>query len=373
MKLFFVVGSLDLGGAERHTVDLTRALAARGHECLLVSIRSKSVANLNVIAVDQLTCAYCDAQGFLDTRAVKALASLIATMAPDVVVGINQYALMYVHLAQRPKNRSYRIASIFHSTELRTMKERLLNQAYKYFFARSDLLVFVCEYQARYWKNQGLHARQDAVVHNGIDTQRYTPDAAGSRSATRQRYGIEETDFVIGITAAFRPEKNHAFLLRALQQLRASGAKVKLLMVGDGPLRAAMEHDASALGVAKHAIFAGAHHDVRSLVAAFDVFTLSSLAETFSVAALEAMAMGIPAVLSDVGGAREMVQSGSNGFVYAANDMEGFLYAIHQMMECDTSRVMGEAAHRMVNARFTHGRMVDGYAKLLDGLLPKAA
>jgi len=373
MKLLFVVASLGVGGAERHTVDLARALASRGHECAIVSMRARSADGLNVSAAERFTVSYCDAQGFLDRRAARALAARMAIVAPDVIIGVNQFALMYAHFARNLGKHVCRVATFFHTTDLHSTKDRLLNQAYKYFFARSDLLVFVCEYQARYWKGRGLHARQDAVLHNGIDAQHYMPDITGARSVTRQRYAIDESDFVIGITAAFRPEKNHVFLLRALQRLRVSGAKVKLLMVGDGPLRASLEHDAEELGIAKHAIFVGAQSDVRPFVAAFDVFTLASLKiETFSLAALEAMAMGIPAVLSDVGGAREMVQSGNNGFVYAANDMEGFLGDIHQIMKSDTARVMGQAAHQLVNERFTHDRMVDGYAKVLSSLLPTA-
>jgi glycosyltransferase involved in cell wall biosynthesis len=177
---------------------------------------------------------------------------------------------------------------------------------------------------------------------------------------------------LIGITAALRPEKNHAFLLRALRELRARGLPVKLLVVGDGPLRAPLERQSAELGVAPHTIFAGTHADVRPLVSAFDLMTLASTSEAFSIAALEAMGMGIPAVLSDVGGARELVLPGQNGYIFAVNDMAEFLTAIQRLGDAGLRKTLGAAARTHVQQNFTRDAMLAAYADHLGSLATTA-
>lgn len=370
MKLLFVVSSFGVGGAEKHTFDLAEKLASRGHSCKIVSLRSATFSALDEGAIPNVPLGYCNAKRFLDFGAVTSLANHISENTPDVVVCVNQHAVMYAHLASLREMVS-RVATIFHTTKLLTKKDYFLNRLFKFFFSRSDLLVFVCDFQARYWKERRLSARRVEVVHNGVDTERFSPDTSAARAKIRLAHGIAESDFVIGITAAFRPEKNHSFLLRALQQLRAAGVAAKLLLVGDGPLRGVLEAEAGSLGVRDHVVFAGAQADVRPYIAAFDVFALVSFTEAFSLAALEAMAMGIPAVLSDVGGAREMVVDGETGFVFQTNDMNQFITAMNTLQAHDTARVMGMAAHRFVKARFTHKAMVDRYEQLFGALVPQ--
>ncbi len=365
MRVLFVVGALAVGGGERHTVDLALALVARGHVCRIVSVKPAEKGGLNVPAAQGLDVTYCDAAGYLDRDALRSLAVMEADFCPDLIVGVNQYALMYVHLARLFKGAvAAPIAAVFHTTELRTRKDHWLNVIYKRFFARSALLVFVCDYQSRYWQQRGLAARRNLVIHNGIDAGRYSPAKDAVRAAVRKQHGFAEGDFVIGITAALRPEKNHAFLIQALRRLREQGVPAKLLMLGNGPLRADLEARVTELGLGAHAVFAGAHADVRPFIAAFDVMTLASThIETFSLAVLEAMSMGIPAVISDIGGAREMVFPGVNGFVYPANDMEGYLEALGILLDGGRRHTMGVEARRVVLENFTGDVMVEHYRK----------
>lgn len=288
------------------------------------------------------------------------------------MIGVNQYALMYSHIAKVIAQRSFRIATVFHTTKLRRIREHVLLVLYKFLVRHTNLLVFVSELQAQFWSDRGLKSKRDAVINNGINVEQFSPVTIENREASRSRYGIAPSDFLIGITAAFRPEKNHIFLLRALHEMRSNFIPAKLIFVGDGPLKESLMQEAAALGVSDYVVFAGAQNDVKPLVAAFDVFALVSTGiETFSLAALEAMAMGIPAVLSDVGGAREMVVDGETGFVFQTNDMNQFMAAMNTLRAPDTARVMGMAAHRFVNAHFTHKAMVDRYEQLFGALVPQ--
>src|SRR4029077_13405288 len=113
-------------------------------------------------------------------------------------------------------------------------------------------------------------------------------------------------DYVIGICAALRPEKNHVQLVDAVAALRARGIPARALVIGDGPMRPAIEARARAAGVADEVRITGFQQDVRPYLAACDTAVLcSTTIETFSLAALEAMALGRPGAHSDLRGRRE--------------------------------------------------------------------
>ena len=144
------------------------------------------------------------------------------------------------------------------------------------------------------------------------------------------------------------------------------------LIVGGGEKELALKKKAADAGVSDFIRFPGEMHDVRSALAAMDVFVLTSLSETFSNAALEAMAMGRPVVLSDVGGAREMVWEGVNGHLYPPSDIV-HLTSILGKLAADSHalRRMGEEARRTIVERFSFSRMVDEYEALHGDIISR--
>jgi glycosyltransferase involved in cell wall biosynthesis len=155
------------------------------------------------------------------------------------------------------------------------------------------------------WK---LPPRVIRYIPNGIDLARFAPAARG------ERRGTGET--VIGTVAALRPEKNIARLLRAIAPLPGC----RLVIVGDGPERAALIGLAAALGMAERVTFAGYRQDTPELYAGFDVFALSSDTEQMPLSVIEAMASGLPVVSTDVGDVRLMVAAENTPFVTPPDD-----------------------------------------------------
>ena len=151
------------------------------------------------------------------------------------------------------------------------------------------------------WK---LPPRVIRYVPNGVDLARFS-------TGGDQRGAAEP---VIGTVAALRAEKNIARLLRASPRCRSG----RLVIVGDGPERAALEALAAALGVAERVRFAGHHQDTAAFYAQFDVFALSSDTEQMPLSVIEAMASGLPVVSTDVGDVRLMVAEANAPHVTAA-------------------------------------------------------
>ena len=221
-------------------------------------------------------------------------------------------------------------------------------------------------------------ATADQVIYNGIDTDWYSDlQAPAEQLAFRRSLGFGDEDFVIGLCGSFRPEKAHGDLLAAAATLRSRTIPAKVLLIGDGPERPAIERCARQLGIREHVVMTGMKQDVRPFVRACDVMTLVSHAiETFSLAALESMSLGKPLVMSDLGGAGEQVTHGEHGFLFPPGDIEALSVQLQKLTSGALRALLGEAGARRVRERFTvqamSARFTDCLAELTgDRALPR--
>jgi glycosyltransferase involved in cell wall biosynthesis len=243
---------------------------------------------------------------------------------------------------------------------------------YRLFFWASDCCIFVCERQRRHWLRRGAFSRRNEVIYNGVDTDefrdRWNPD---ERRALRAQFGFRDSDYVIGISALLRPEKNHVQLVDAVAMLRRSGIPARVLMIGDGEMRGAIEARAAELEVGGDVVIAGFQRDVRPCIAACDAMVLCSVTEAFSLAAIEAMALGRPVVHSDVGGAAEMICPGRNGYLFPVGDTRALVDRLATLADGAVARRMGREAREAVESRFSEKAMVDRYEEVLLELCRK--
>jgi glycosyltransferase involved in cell wall biosynthesis len=188
-------------------------------------------------------------------------------------------------------------------------------------------------------------------------------------AGSNAKLGFAPDDYVIGICAQFRPEKNHCQLIDAVRVLRNRGYAVKALLVGGGPTQATVARYARESGLLEHIVFAGHQQDVRPYTSAFDVGVLCSLYEAAPLAALEMMAMGLPVVVSNVGGAAEIVRDGENGFLFPAGDTMSLVSSIEMTRDPLEREALGRAASKFIAAHFSVDRMLESYRAFLSELL----
>ncbi len=371
MHCQFILNTLGRGGAETHTVSLANALIALGHRCDVVALKrlpprygDELVPNADAAVF------WCDSRGFIDFRAMRRLAKIINDRRADVLVAVNEYSMMYAHLARRLAGQRIPVVVTFHTTLVPTLKERVKNRCQRIFFGLSDMLVYISECQAAYWRSRGVRAKAECVIHNGVDIDFFSMEQAETmRGAARRQMGLDNAEYVIGLCGRFWPEKNHTQLVDAVAQFRQEGVPVKAVLVGGGPNQSAVQQYVRARGLSDAVIFAGEQKDVRPYIAAFDVGVLCSTMETFSVAALEIMAMGRPVVLSELGGASEMVIEGKNGFLFPVGDTRAFIGHLRSLYDNTRRRMMGNKARQIVVERFSHGEMIRSYCEVLTALL----
>lgn len=202
----------------------------------------------------------------------------------------------------------------------------------------------------------------DRVVRipNGIDLDTWggAPDVESLRVAL----GFGKDDRVIGIVSRLHEEKGHMYLLEAVREVVAKHPNIRCLVVGEGPLRAALEGQARALGIAERVVFTGLVQDARSMIALMEIFVQPSVQDCLPLSVLEAMAYGKPVVATRVGDIPDGIEDGVNGRLVPPQDSRGLANALSELLD-DPYRLeaMGANARRQVVTRFSDRAMVRGW------------
>lgn len=317
-KILYITPGLPIGGAEKFLVSLSTHFENSGS----ANQKVVTLSNHNPIAPEfhpAVDIRIISRRSRFDHRALLSLRKYFQDLQPDIVFCINFFSYIFFRLATTGLNTNSRIFISYHSTIHVNRKDHLLHKLFFTFLRQSDKIITVCNNQAEYTiKTYGVPREAFQTIYNGIDTNHWIPALPGTdRKALRSELGLPVSGPLIVKTAGFRPEKNHLGAIRALNILhREYHIPASLVFVGDGAMRPKIEEAVKASGLEEYIILKGQQSDVRPFYHASDLFTLTSESvETFSIAALEAMSCGLPAVLTDIGGAREMVKDGLNGFI----------------------------------------------------------
>jgi glycosyltransferase involved in cell wall biosynthesis len=228
----------------------------------------------------------------------------------------------------------------------------------------ADDVNAVCKFSARaLCERDGFARAPVGVIPNGIDPERYGTTA--NRAALRARLGLDANrDYVIHV-ARMHPVKDHPTLLHAFAQVATTHANVDLLLAGDGPGRDDLEALAARLGISARVRFLGVRQDVPDLLNAADIFTLPSISEAASLTLLEAMAAGLPAVVTDVGGNGEIVRAGVDGLLVPRGDASALAQAFRRLLDDPSERTrMGRSGQERVRSDYRLDNTIDAYMSM---------
>jgi sugar transferase (PEP-CTERM/EpsH1 system associated) len=218
----------------------------------------------------------------------------------------------------------------------------------------------------------GIGAARVAQIYNGVDDRRFHPS---DQPETPAGCPFARPDhWLVGTVGRMQAVKDQTLLarafVRALDLAPALRPRLRLVMVGDGPLRAEAAAILQQAGLADLAWLPGERNDVPEVLRGLDCFVLPSLAEGISNTILEAMASGLPVVATRVGGNGELVTEGTTGQLVPAGDAEAMALAIiRYATDPDLARTVGRAGRADVERRFSLAAMVGAYQGLYDRLL----
>ena len=178
----------------------------------------------------------------------------------------------------------------------------------------------------------------------------------------------------MAMIASLTPKKDHGTFLEAAKLITKDAPEARFRIVGGGPLRDELARRVTSMGLSDVVQLTGARDDIGALLSEIDVSVLTSLKEGCSNVVLESMAAGRPLVVTDVGGNRELIESGVTGYLVPPGDAAGIARHVLELLRDPVLRLkMGEAGRARVRSRFTAGRMVDDTVAFYLSVLKKRA
>ncbi len=362
--IIYITPALPIGGAEKFMLALSKSLIPFAGKQSIVNLSSVDVL---VKEIDPAV-AYVPLgrQSKYDIKPLKAFRKKVKEEKPDVLFCINFFTYFFVRIALLGMRRQPRVIISYHSTKQLTSKERKLHRLYTAILRKKDLIVCVSNNQKKFTQEKyNIKDSQIMTILNSVDTNLWAaPSGDQTKKEMREKLGIPYDAKVLILSAAFRPEKNHVGAIEALQILHQKyKQEVYLLCVGDGVMRPEIEAKMRELNLEKYVKLAGAQTYLIPYLHAADYFTLCSNAvETFSIAALEAMSTGLPLLMTNIGGANEMVNEPLNGLLMPTTS-EGMAGYWNKALGIDFNRT---AIRKYAIENFRIEKMTAEYLKVLQ-------
>ncbi len=256
------------------------------------------------------------------------------------------------------------IVTTLHGTDITIVgRDPSFQPVVNYSINQSDGVTAVSDYLRRETYERFDIRKEIEVIPNFIDTKRFKRlDKEHFKRAL-----CPQGEKLLIHVSNFRPVKNAAQVVEVFHQLRQENQEVKLLLVGDGPDRTNVERLSRDLGVYEDVRLLGKQEPIEEILSIADVFLMPSGSETFGLAALEAMACGVPVVATDIGGLPELIRHGETGFLCPLNDVSCFIDRVRNLVQDDGLReAMGRRARESAADEFDVNRIVPMYEQYYD-------
>ena len=395
IRVVHVVISLAPGGLERMVVDLANARNRRQPGSTLICCLDEAGELARQVEGDAVICMHANrARSPFDLLAVRKLRALLSEVRGQRTpnIGLRSEATGgrvergTPNAEQRTRNQEL-LPTILHAHNMAAWQYGVLatigtgvklvytqhganlhnlgfvNRMRSQLLARfTDRIVAVSASTAQTMaEKQGISRDEIIVIPNGVPAGKGVSSVecrvlapTTVASTFRVKLGIPLTAFVVGSVGRFSPEKNYPLLVRAFAAFRAACPNGFLVLVGDGPCRGEIEATLREYGVAGSCLLPGMQADVKPWLEAMDVFCLSSSTEGMSISLLEAGAVGLPSVVTDVGANSEIVSDHATGFVVGVGDHQALANALVTMCrEPLLCARLGAEARRRVAERFS--------------------
>jgi L-malate glycosyltransferase len=374
LRVMHLVSSFHTGGSERQAVQLARLLQESGrYDVHLATLDGSGVLRDEIERLGLAEIPEYRLTSFYDAnmmRQLRRFARLLTEQRIDVVQTHDFYSNVFGMIGATLARVPVRIAARRETTGWRSAaQKRVERMAYRLAHA----VIANAEAVRQQLISEGAQAHKIAVIYNGLDLERIRRPASVTDQALRASFGLPDEhglSFVTIIANLRHAVKDHPTFLRAAARAYQAYPQSRFILAGEGELISAMREMAEQLGITDQTYFIGRTERVAELLAITDVCVLSSLAEGFSNSILEYMAAARPAVVTDVGGAREAIMDGVTGFIVAAGDDRLMAERITLLLkETEQAREMGRRARLVVEEKFSCKAQLDRTEALYNRLL----
>ena len=366
LKTLFVITSMPVGGAETLLVNLLRNFRPSHIVPSVACLKEKGPLGEEIAKEFKLTEHWL--KNKYDLRVLPRLADHIRKEKIDALISVGAGDKMFWgRLAARFASVPV-ICSALHSTGWPDG----VGRCNRWLTPITDAFIAVAKPHGQFLVDfEKFPASKVTVIPNGVDTIRFQPNHE-SRSQVRKDLGLAPDTPLVGIVAALRPEKNHTLFLNAARKVIGEIPRAHFVIVGDGPERTNIENSVAALNLGKNVSLLGTRSDTPSLLAAMDVFALTSHNEASPVSILEALSCGVPVVSTRVGSVAESVHDQRNGFTVEPGDIIALAERIqYLLMNKETAEMMGSVGREHVQSHGSLETMVRMYEHLIHSIFDR--
>ena len=374
IRITFLIGSLEIGGAETQLVRLVNSLDRSRFQPSILCLYAGGPLEAEVASDVKVSGVSLDRVGH---RSVRSKALLAARILWTIGLGLRRQRPEIVHAYLPSAYVLGGIAAWLLGVPVIIASRRGLTtfQVYPYRrwqwlarFANRVVDLHLCNSESvrtHAVELEGLDRSRTAVIYNGIDIPPAAPVPelpAGWRP--------HKSTILAAIVANLIHYKDHRTLLEAVAEVAKDVPGFALVLIGDGPERAALEEQAERLQIADRIVFAGRQLNAARFLPAFDFTILASTEEGLPNVIMESMAHGVPVVATAVGGSRELIEDGVTGFLTASSNKDSLADGIRRMAaDPDGRRRMGLASRCRIAQRFSVRRMVDATEAVYERLV----
>lgn len=352
MKVLYLLNHAGKAGTERYVETLVKYLGGKQVEPYFAynegGLLVERMAELGV------PTARIEMNSRFDFKAARALAKLCEEWGIDLI-HCHYLREHYTALLAKRYNKKLRVVYTNHFVMANNAVTRLSN---RWMDKRQDQIIAVCNRGKEQLIANGWSGERIQVVFNAVDMETWAGDRAGS--TMRAEFGIPEDRLVMLCASRFAHDKGHAYLINSLKRLtEITDVPFTMVLAGDGPLLEQTKEQVKSLGLEDKVIFAGFRKDIKNLYKGSDIYINSSQHEALSFLIIEAMAAGLPVIVTDMGGNRDIVPPGADcGALVVYDDPESMAQAMKKMLEDAGYRAAcAAAALRTVEEKFEVGKM----------------
>jgi glycosyltransferase involved in cell wall biosynthesis len=371
MRVLFLIRSLETGGAERQLVELVKGLDKSRFAVTVATFYGGGELRPDIEGLDGVRLESLEKRGRWDIpRFLFRLWRLLRETKPQIVHGYlgvaNEIALLTARLAGAKVVWGVRASNMDFSRY--DWAARWMFRVGAWLSRFADLIIVNSHAGARHHAAHGYCGSRMVVIPNGIDTDRFLPDREAGRRL-RLEWGVQPHETLVGVVARLDPMKDHPTFLRAASLLVHETADLRFVCAGGGPevYRSELRQLSQSLGLGDRVLWVGERSDTPAVFNALDVAVSSSYGEGFPNVVAEAMACGVPCVVTDVGDSALIV--GDVGVVVPPRDPNALAKGLQRCLTNPDSPGLGRRGRRRIAEEFSLARMVGATGQALESVI----
>lgn len=362
MKILYVITGLGVGGAEAITIDIANQMSDWGHDVTLLYLTGENaqIAHINphIIVLGLGMSKRIDSLIKGVYRAVR----IIKSLKPDII----HSHMVHANIFCRILRVFCKIPFLICTEHSMNIEGRMRMALYYVTDFLSDVNTNVSEEATRYFiQEKAFSPLKSIAVYNGVDLSRFVRNEDAGQN-TRERYSIKDTDYLFINVGRLTQAKDQFNLITAFTYLREKYPNIKLIIVGDGKLRAALEKQICEKHIEDNVLLVGEQRNVVDYYSAANCFVLSSAWEGFGIVLVEAMACELPVIATNAGGCAEVVSNPN--YVVPPKDSQALYLKMKQIYEMsqDERRILG-LKNRELAYRFDINQVCRQWLKIYEG------